>query len=64
MVTSSPLLPRSVIVAESKSLSSRMSSRKTLAPTAETSTISGMKNRAMSKSWMVMSRKMPPEAAM
>ena len=62
MVATAPEVPRSTITAPSMSPASFTKSATRLVPVAWTSTMSPRKNRAMSKSWIVMSRNRPPEA--
>ena len=60
IVATAPSAFRSVTTAASKSPASAIPGSK-FCPKAWTSTMSPRKKRAMSKSWIVMSRKMPPE---
>ncbi len=61
MVTDSPPAPTRVVTAASKSPAPAMPASNCRRPTAVTDTMSGTNERAMSKSWIAMSRKIPPE---
>lgn len=63
MTTCSPRAPSRTATAVSASPSSAISRLNTVEPEAVTRTISGTKNRAMSRSWIIMSRKIPPDPA-
>ena len=62
MIATAPLAARRVVTAPSKS-STSASAGSSFCPMALTETISPRKNRASSKSWMVMSLNTPPDCA-